>query len=111
MEWYVLNYSWNDKKVNEFNIFNSSRFKDGVEKLLKNFITFEDFKEKLEKELMYAFWSKAEYEIMVADLFCEEPDEWEKIDIYTQVKPNLDILAHYIIDYYNNMPKRKKKLK
>lgn len=110
MEWYVMLHEFNGKKIVPFNIFNSTKFSGGVEKLLKGFVTFDDFKEKLKSELMYAFWCKSEYEIAVGGLSSKYPDEFDKIDVYTQVLPNLDILAHYIIDFYNNMPRRKKKL-
>ena len=101
MEWYVMLREFNGKRIVPFNIFNSAKFNDGVEKLLNDFITFDDFKEKLKNELMYAFWCKSEYEIAVGGLFSKYPAEFDKIDIYTQVLPNLDILAHYIIDFYN----------
>ena len=102
LEWHVLNYDFNGKKVENFNIFRSSRFVDGVKKLLDNYFTFEDFVEKLENELRYSFWSKREYEIFVGDAFEEDLNKYEKIDIYSQVKPNVRILAKYIIDNYNN---------
>lgn len=101
MKWYVLKYNFNKGKIENFNIFDSSRFNECVEKLLKKYITFEDFKEKLDKDLMYCFWSKREYEIMCADLFETNIEKYEKIDVYRQLKPNLDILARYIIDEYN----------
>lgn len=101
LEWYVLNYDFNRKKVENFNIFRSCRFVDGVKELLDNYITFDDFIEKLEKQLQYSFWSKREYEISVSDAFETDLDKYEKIDIYFQVKPNVKILAKYIIDNYN----------
>ena len=55
LKWYVLNYDFNGKKVENFNIFRSCRFVDGIKELLDNYITFEDFVEKLEKQLQYAF--------------------------------------------------------
>ena len=75
LKWYVLNYDFNEKKVENFNIFRSARFVEGVQDLLEHYITFEDFVEKLESELRYAFW---------------------------KVKPNVRILAKYIIDNYND---------
>ena len=102
LEWYVLNYDFNGKKVENFNIFRSCRFVDGVKELLDSYITFEDFVEKLEKELQYAFWSKREYEISVSDAFETDLNKYEKIDVYSQVKPNVRILAKYIIDNYND---------
>lgn len=98
MEWYVLNENFNEKKIEHFNIFDSWTFSEAVKNLLTNFITFEDFVEKLDKELKYAFWSKAEYEILIMGLFDEKAI---KIDVYSQVKPNIKILANYIIDEHN----------
>lgn len=102
LKWYVLNYDFNGKKVENFNIFRSVRFVEGVQDLLEHYITFEDFVEKLESELRYAFWSKREYEILVSDAFETDLNKYEKIDVYSQVKPNVRILAKYIIDNYND---------
>ena len=102
LKWYVLNYDFNGKKVENFNIFRSVRFTEGVQDLLDNYITFEDFVEKLDRKLKYSFWSKREYEISVGDAFETDLDKYEKIDIYSQVKPNVKILAKYIIDNYNS---------
>lgn len=101
MEWYVLNYNFNEKKAEHFNIFRSRRFSDGVQELLESFVSFEDFVEELDRLLMYCFWSKAEYEIMVGDLFEEDTNKYTKVDVYSQVKPNIKILAKYILDEYN----------
>lgn len=100
MEWYVLNYNFNEKKVETFNIFRNARFSEAVQELLDNYITFDDFVEKLKNEVKYSFWSKREYEISVGDAFCRE-EELEKWDISMQVLPNIKILAKYIIDFYN----------
>lgn len=111
MEWYVLKHDFNANKIIEFNIFNNSKFVDGVAEQLTNFITFNTFKEKLRKNLMYCFWSKSEYEIAAGSLFSTYPDEFEKIDVYSQLLPNLDQLCHYIINTYNIESKRKKEIK
>ena len=100
MKWYVLNYDFNNKKVENFDIFRSVKFSRGVQELLDNYITFDDFVEKLKNEVKYSFWSKREYEISVGDAFCGG-DDLEKWDISMQVLPNIEILAKYIIDIYN----------
>ena len=101
MKWYVLRYNFNKGKIENFNIFDSSRFNECIVKLLKKYTSFEDFKENLDKDLMYCFWSKREYEIMCADLFEKDMENYEKISVYDQVKPNLDVLARYILGEYN----------
>ena len=102
MKWYVLNYSWNDKMVKPFNIFHSVRFCKALNKSLKEFVTMDKFKEELKSDLMYAFWSKREYEISVGDLCEGDIAKYQKIDVYSQVLPNLDILAEYIIECHNS---------
>ena len=99
MQWYVLNHDFNSDKIVSFNIFDSTSFKQEVDKLLEEFVTFDDFKEKLDSALKYSFMSRAEYEIMCSGLF--DRHKAYKIDIYTQVKPNLDTLARYIIEEYD----------
>ena len=99
MKWYVLRHDFNSDKIEPFNIFNSVSFKKEVDKLIDEFITFDDFKEKLDKALKYSFMSKAEYEIMCSGLF--DRNKAYKIDIYDQVKDNLEILAEYIITEHN----------
>ena len=100
-EFYVLNYSFNDKKVVNYNIFNNSKLCDGIDNLLNNFVTYKDFVEQLDRLLRYCFWCKAEYEIMVGDLFEQDADRLEKIDIYRQVAPNVEVIAKIAIDYHN----------
>lgn len=102
LEWYVLNYNFNEKKLENFNIFRSNKFIKGVEYLLEYYTTFENFVKELDSELLYVFWSKREYEISVGDAFETDLNKYEKIDIYYQVKPNLRTLAKYIIDNYND---------
>lgn len=110
LRWYVLNHDFNANTIIQWNIFNSSRFLDCLEEAIKKYTTFESFKERLNKDLMYCYWSKAEYEIIAGGLFAKKDDDFSKIDIYSQVKPNLDILANYIIDEVNKK-KRKKLIK
>ena len=97
MEWYVLMYDFNKNKIEKYNIFKNSDFNDAVKKELKSFTTFEDFKQKIERALMYSFKHKAEYEILTGGLF-SKLEELEKIDVYTQAVLNLDNLCNYIID-------------
>lgn len=109
MEYYVLYHEFNNDEIKMWNIFNSSKFNDGVQDLLKNFITFSDFKEKLKSLAIYCFWCKAEYEIICKGWVSKSDREY-KIDVYDQIEPNLDMLARYIIDCYNNRPRARKVL-
>ena len=106
LKWYVLNHNFNKNKIELFNIFQSHNFLYGVVKALEK-TNYEDFRNEINSWLMYSFWSKAEYEIVCGDLFFKTADDLEKIDIYYQVKQNVDILARYIITEYNKHSKKK----
>ena len=106
MKWYVLNHDFNTNKIELFNIFRSNNFLYGVVKALEK-SNYEDFKNEINNWLMYSFWSKAEYEIVCGDLFVKQLEHLEKIDVYYQVKENVDILAKYILDEYNKRSKKK----
>lgn len=99
MKWYVLNHDFNDDKIVSFNIFNSVSFSQEIDKLLEEFITFDDFKEKLDSALKHSFWSKSEYEIMCSGLF--DRNKAYKISVYDQMKDNVDVLAECIIREHN----------
>ena len=100
MEWYVLNYDVNKRKIYNFNIFNHWKFCEGVDRLLTEFNTdgdFNKFCKGLDSELKYYFMYRREYEISVGDAFEENLDRYEKYDVYSQLYPNLTALAYYII--------------
>jgi len=107
MKWYVLNHDFNKNEIELFNIFNSFKFNEGVEKLLKKYTTFSTFVDELNSLAMYCFWCKAEYEIACGGLFAESADDLEKIDIYTQLKNNIEPLAIYILTEYNKHKRKK----
>jgi hypothetical protein len=102
MEWYVLNYDFNGKRIEQFNIFRSVRFCEGVKKLLDEFITMDDFIEKLTSQVKYCFWCKREYEISAGDLYEHDLNKYERVDVSDQVLPNIKALAEYIVNYHNN---------
>lgn len=100
MEWYVLNYDVNKRKIYNFNIFNHWKFCEDVDRLLAEFNAdgdFNKFRSSLDLELKYYFMYRREYEISVGDAFEENLDRYEKYDVYSQLYPNLTALAYYII--------------
>ena len=102
MKWFVLNYDFNSKKVVDYNIFNNIKFSRGVNELVENYDgDFKDFALNLNSLAKYCFWSKREYEISVGDLFEQDINAYEKIDVYRQVEKNIEVLAHYILSESN----------
>lgn len=102
MEWYVLNYNFNLKKIEPINIFNHGNFLKDIKEIYKEYIEkkedIEFFENKINSELLYYFWSKREYEISVGDLFEKDLEKYEKIDVYYQVKMNFKAFIEYLLN-------------
>lgn len=107
LKWYVLNHSFNDKRVEQINIFDDHHLNEFINEHIRSYTTFDNFKIELNNELRYLYWARAEYEIVIGGLFHHDEDELEKWDIYMQLKPNLDTLARYIINEVNKTKKEK----
>lgn len=99
-EWYVfINDDFNGKGIGKFNVFNSVKFRKGlldIKKKLKKGVEL-DIKQEIKNELMYCFWSKSEYEVLIGPLFNRGISEWQKVDVYDQVMLNFDKFADYVI--------------
>lgn len=59
MEWYVLNYNFNSKKIEPINIFNYGNFLKDIKEIYKEYIErkedIEFFENKINSELLYYF--------------------------------------------------------
>ena len=113
--WNVIRYNMNTKKIEPFNIFDHCNFRKDLEKLLNETnISKEGFEEKLRKEVMYYFWAKAEYEVLIRSWCGGNGDEEVKIDIYEQVRWNWDKFVDYVWNHSKsnkNVLGTKKKIK
>lgn len=131
MEWNVYRHNFNKSEIEVFNIFNHYSFYENVKKHFKKYTNKEEFAEELKRSLMYYFWCKSEYEIVLTSwtprikmeeldrLNTErkehikewdkepyslyvEPDVFKKVDIYDQVMNNFDIFVDYCWRYRND---------
>ena len=102
LKWIVLlpNQTYN---ITTYNIFNNLSFICGLMDLKARFKKDNSIvlKEQVKRLLMYSFWSKAEYEIMVK-LLCGK--EEHKIDVYEQVMLNYDVFYDYLMDNWKQIP-------
>ena len=95
LKWNVYKYNFNTKKIELFNVFQHDRFSESLKKLLKKYKNKSDFSEQLKKELMYYFWCKYEYEIIISSFPYKENNEI-KVDIYSQIMNNYNLFVDYI---------------
>lgn len=108
MTWFVFYHSMNSQKIVPFNIFNHASFSDGVNKLLHKCTEKADFAEKLKKELMYYFWCKSEYEVLISPWCGVKNTEDIKVDVYSQVMLNYDIFVDYVWSFKHSAARRSK---
>ena len=94
MKWIVYRYNINTEKIEAYNIFDHGSFNMEVELLLKSRCSKEKFSNKLKNILLYYFWSKAEWEILISP-FISKDNAIEKIDVYQQVIANWEQFADY----------------
>lgn len=99
MEWNVFYYSINARKITTMNIFDHCGFRADVENALKKFESKEEFAKELKSSLMYCFWCKSEYEIIISPFGCALGVDNLKVDIYTQVMNNWGIFLDYVWGY------------
>ena len=96
LEWYVLRWDRDSNKVTKYNILYN--LKDTIAKEVRNKRIYDKsiLREYLKTEFMYNYWSKSECEMAVGGLSSKYPDEFEKIDMWRQIEPNLDNIVEYV---------------
>lgn len=99
--WNVYIFNINRQKMEVYNIFDHASFCYNVEAALAFCDIKEDFAEKLANNLLYYFWAKAEWEIVIKPWVGGREGVENKIDVYSQVKNNWDIFLDYCWSFKN----------
>ena len=101
LEYMAIMHDWNSHNLKYINVL-GDRLKDDIIKLIKSgdIHDRESLKKRVMVLLRYYYTSKAEYEVMVGDLFCK-PEEMFKIDVWYQLEPNIDHIIDHIIKEMN----------
>lgn len=95
LEWNVIRYNINQKKIEYWNVFDHYSFCTETIKYLFQMDNKSDFSEKLRSEAMYYFWSKAEYEIVIIP-WVGDKSVSVKIDTYFQLQINWNKFIDYL---------------
>lgn len=106
LNWYAFYWDCNSNSLERTDVIHSDLI-DEVKKAIKKSQDFNQIKEIIRRDLMWHYWSKSEWEVLVSDLHLHTPKHRiEKIDIYYQLEPNLDRITEYMI---NNLTTKKRK--
>ena len=109
LEWNVYVNNFNSKRIETYNIFKHGGFLDDCKKAARKYSKDEAaFLEEVRKYLMYNFWSKCEWEIVITDWPTSGKVE-KKIDVFDQVMLNWPIFCAYILDHAVDLRRREKK--
>ena len=130
--WNVYIEDSNRKEIKEFNIFDHYAFYKSIVKILKTKLSKEDFAERINRELLYYYWCKSEWEIILTSfppyvdkvevnrikfeseqfnikhghypfLMHFNPNVVKKVDVYSQVKLNWDNFIEYLWSQKRNV--------
>ena len=130
LEFYVLNYNWNAKKVVNYNIFNNINVYETAVREAKKYLRNpgkykhyvmgfgkdesyylygkEAFIEELRMTVSWQERSRREYEISVGDAFETDLEKFEKWDCYQQFEPNKELVADYVLNQVRKFLKEQK---
>lgn len=100
LEWNVYVGDFNARKIREHNVFDHWRFlEDCRDNAKKNKNDRATFVYQLKNDLMYYYWSKSEWEIVVTSWPPRDNYGDIKIDVYDQVVMNWDKFADYVWEH------------
>lgn len=99
MEWNVFCESrqGSNSQIEQFNIFNHCWFADSCARIAEKYKDDKErFAEEIKHELMYYFWSKCEWEILLSAWIGSDRVPSLKIDVYDQVNLNFPQFIEYL---------------
>lgn len=106
MEWNVFIGGFNSRKIEVHNVFDHYRFRQDCKKAAKKFKDDKKaFAEAIRSSLMYYYWSKCEWEIIIDHW--PQHDGWkcEKVDVFKQISINWPQFIDYCWDHRKEMTK------
>lgn len=104
-EWNVYISNFNHGVIETYNVFTHYSFLEDCRRTLKQYnknykangvFDRDEFSKDLGRILMYYFWSKCEWEIILQHWPESERFKDEKIDVYDQIRLNWDIFVDYV---------------
>jgi len=98
LTWLVYVSDFNEGKIKEWNVFAHGRF---MEDLIKNARKHknserEQFEEQMRRNLMYHYWSKCEWEVIIDNWPHTDRAKDRKVDVYDQIRLNWDVFCDYV---------------
>ena len=99
-EFNVLCFDFNARELKPYNIITENLLEE-FKKKTKSLTSTTDKKKVLNGYFLYHYWSKREYELFIGDAFEEDISKYKKVDIYTQIQMNFDVIYNLVIKAIN----------
>lgn len=99
MEWNVYRENINSGNIERFNVFRHGGLVEDIRKFVKKRMAKEVFTDELRKTLLYYFWSKSEYEVLICQWPINERDKPVKVDVYGQIMLNWPQFSEYVWEH------------
>lgn len=99
-EFNVLCFDFNAKVLKPYNIITENLLEE-FKKKTKSLTSTKDKKKVLDDYFLYHYWSRREYELFIGDAFEEDISKYKKVDIYTQIQMNFDVIYKLVVKATN----------
>lgn len=111
LQWNVFTSDWNAGKIVVTDIFEHTRFLDDCRKNYRKngrgeHADREAFTDQLRRDLMYYYWSKCEWEVVLSLWPGDERFQELKVDVYDQVRLNWDRFTDYVWENRKELGKK-----
>lgn len=107
MIWNTYIGDFNSGEIVVHNVFNNGRFMEYCrQNARKNNDNRDEFEKQLKRDMMYCYWSKCEWEIVIDHWPHSERCHDLKVDVYDQVSLNWDLFAEYVWQHVGELKKR-----
>ena len=110
LTWNVYIGDFSTRQIKKHNVFNHWGFLDDCKKAARKYAKDrESFEKAIKSSLMYWYWSKTEWEILIHQWPSRNGDPDLKVDVYDQVEQNWQHFADYVWDHAIELRRREKK--
>ena len=107
LEWNVYVGNFNAKKIETHNVFHHTRFVEDCRAAAKKYKGDKAaFAEEVRHSLMYYYWSKCEWEVIISHWPPVQRFQSTKVDVYDQVMLNWDRFIDYLWENRKELGKK-----